>query len=282
MKPTIAMSTGDVMRGKPASRARVSMQSACLLLIMTGVLAGGSGTVLPARRVAHVLILQEVYLNAAGPFRMMVDTGNASSLVRPSVARRLGLTPSGSVEQVSPAGKQRVPVAVLREVRTGPVVNDAVEVMIAEPCLPEIDGVLGQSWLLRHDYLVDLQGGRLVLDGAPPAGGIRTLLRSEDGVPAIAAEVDGRRRTLALDSGSPAVVLFEAAPLLRTSAFVTTNAGRAPAAVGTALVAVGGSPPRRLPALRLETAGRRGGLLPACEFASVYVSNREGFVVLVR
>src|SRR5258708_15611628 len=41
---------------------------------------------------------------------------------------------------------------------------------------PGVDGVLGQSWLVRRDYLLDYRNHSPVVDGAAPEGGVRTAL----------------------------------------------------------------------------------------------------------
>jgi hypothetical protein len=171
-----------------------------------------------------------------------------------------------------------VPVAWIQEVRAGAALDRDVEMMIAEPRLPGIEGVLGQSWLVRHDYTVDLRHRRVVLDGAPPDTGRSLPLRSIDGVPAIVAEVDGRRREVVLDSGAPALVLFESAPLHTVR--LETNAGAVGAELGRSLVSLGGLAVRSMRSVRVNAPGSRTDLLPLCEFDAVHVSNREGFVVV--
>src|SRR3981081_3677827 len=123
------------------------MKQIILSLVASSALFAAQGTVLRACRNGAVLILQEVYVNGDGPFRMMIDTGNASSLVRPSLARKLRLRPTGRLEPGTAAADRRVPAAWLDEIRVGNVIDKTVEVMIAEVQFPEVDGVLGQSWL---------------------------------------------------------------------------------------------------------------------------------------
>jgi predicted aspartyl protease len=134
-------------------------------------------------RAGHTLIFETVYLNGQGPFRMMVDTGNASSLIRPQVAQKLGARASYSVEQVTSAGIRRVPVIMIDQLAVGPVVDRQIEAMISPVAMDGVDGILGQSWLVRHDYLLGYRNRRLVLDGAAPDGAMRTDLRSVEGRP---------------------------------------------------------------------------------------------------
>ena len=212
------------------------MKVLCLILAAAQNLAPAQPQTLELTRKGHAIILNDVYLNHQGPFRMVVDTGNASSLVRPEVARRLHLTPAYVVDRVTLAGSHRVPASLLDEVRTGSVSQNAVEVVIDRAPISGVDGVLGQSWLIQHDYLIDYRGGRMVLDADAPPAGERFALRLVEGRPAIMSDMEGRMIELVLDSGANIPVL----------------------------------------------TGGPGGLLPLCGFSAVYVSNREGFVLLMR
>jgi predicted aspartyl protease len=251
----------------------------------TAVLAQAE-TTLEASRVDHVLVLNKVFLNSVGPFRMMVDTGNASSLIRPRVAQRIKAHATYAVEHVTAAGTQVLPVVVLDEVEAGGVrdhVRDlGVEAMVGEVSLDGVDGVLGQSWLVRHDYLLDYRNHRVVVDGEPSAQGNRTAFRSTDGRPILAAEVDGRRTEMVLDSGASVVVLFETGGRLRARAMIRTNAFFAEAEQGSVRIGVGDGQVRRMNAVRVSAAESAPGLLPAHAFAAVFVSNRYGFVELTR
>ncbi len=251
------------------------------LLAATAVLTQAE-TPLEASRVDHVLVLNKVFLNGVGPFRMMVDTGNASSLIRPRVAQRIKAHATYAVEQVTTGGTQVLPVVVLDEVEAGGVRDRAVEAMVGEIPFDGVDGVLGQSWLIRHDYFLDYRNHRVVVDAEPSAHGNRTVFRSTDGRPILAAEVDGRRADLVLDSGASVVVLFETGGRLRTRATIRTNAFLAQAEQGSVRIAVADGQARRMDAVRVNAAESAPGLLPANAFASVFVSNRYGFVELTR
>jgi predicted aspartyl protease len=256
------------------------MKRAYLIFLFGASLPAAQEIVVRAERMAHLLVLPEVYVNGAGPFRMMIDTGNASSLIRPSLARKLGVRPAGSLEHATASGCRLVPAALLDEVRIGNVIEKMVEVMIADVQLSGVDGVLGQSWLIRHDYLLDYQNHRLVLDGPQPSEGVRAHLRSSDGRPAILTEVDGRREELIVDSGAQLLVLFERSPRA-SQALLLTNSHAVQAGTGSVKVAIGESYRRSMPAARVNASVAGSGLLPAGIFRSVYVSNREGAVVLI-
>jgi len=253
------------------------MQLACLIFLMAAALPE---TVLNAGHVAHLLILSEVYVNGHGPFRMMIDTSNASSLLRPPIARKLGLRSIGLLEQVTAAGVWRLPASLLDEVRAGNVIDKTVEIMIADVPVPGVDGVLGQTWLLRHDYLLDYRNQRLVLDGAPPAGGVRAELRSGDGRPAILAQVDSRPQELVVDSGAQLLVLYEP-PAEPAHARLLTNGDSVAAETCSAKVVIGPGYSRKMTAARVNPLNQTLGLLPASAFGSVYISNRDGLVALI-
>jgi hypothetical protein len=83
--------------------------------------------------------------------------------------------------------------------------------MIGDVSQAGVDGVLGQSWLVRHDYLLDYRNRRIALDIPAAGSGVRVPIRSPDGRPVVAASIDGRVRELVVDSGASAVVLYEKA-----------------------------------------------------------------------
>jgi predicted aspartyl protease len=259
------------------------MRLACGLVIC--VMAAAAAENLPpmhgvdvkASRVGDSLALDQVYLNGKGPFRMLIDTGNASSIVRPEVARRLGLEAAYAVEQASAAKTTRTAVAVLDEVRVSGVTDRAVEMMIGEVALPGVDGVLGQSWLARHDYLLDYRARTVGIDGTP-MGGSRLALRWADQRPVVSAIVEGKERDLVLDSGANVVVLYETPLPGRSMTEVTTNGGTAAAQRCSVDVVIAGGHGRKLSAVRIDAQGLGPGLLPTSAFDAVFVSNRRGFV----
>ncbi len=254
------------------------MKTTYLFLLMVPALPAAQETVLKASRSAHMLVLNDVYLNGSGPFRMMVDTGNASSTVRPAIARRLALRPTYRVEQVTASGSRLALAAVLNEVRVGALSDKGVEVIITDVRLSGVDGVLGQSWLIRHDYLLDYHNRRLVLDGTPPGGGLRIALRVEDGRLLIPVDIDGRQTEVTLDSGAPVVVLFGSSHPMQ-AAMLLTDTGEAGAETGTVHVSLKGGHQCSMPAAWVNSPQTSPTLFPLSLFASVYICNREGFAV---
>jgi predicted aspartyl protease len=212
---------------------------------------------------------------------MMIDTGNASSLIRPQVAEKIGTAAAYSVDQVTSAGVRRVPVTVMDKLTAGTVSDRQIEAMVGAVAMEGVDGVLGQSWLVRHDYLLDYKNRRLVLDGPAPEGTVRTNLRSVQGRPSVEALVDGVAQDLVVDSGADMLVLFER-KVRGAGATLMANGQSGGAELGSARVALGDSREQRMDAARVSSTQLSGGLLPANAFRAVYVSNRAGFVELVK
>jgi hypothetical protein len=261
------------------------MVVALLLAVMGEALFGE--TVRLERRGAYVIV-PGVYVMGQGPFRFLLDTGAQTCALREEVAARIGLTPAWRVEMVTAAGSSLVPAASAGVVRVGAVERTDVETLIGgmqgvRGVGGQIDGVLGQSFFGRLNYLLDLRGGELTL-GLPEraVSGARLPFTRIHDRPVVSVEVDGRIRRLGLDSGAAVLVLFGGGPPSLGAARLLTNAGGAAASAGTRVVRVG---KRRFWLSSAETTalspdGRVDGLLPASVFRSVYVNNEAQYVVL--
>ncbi len=258
------------------------MKSACLFLVVTTGLTAQTAVSLKVVRGANLLVLTNVFLNGAGPFRMAIDTGNASSLIRREVARRIHARPVYAVEQVTAAGVTLLPVVLLDSVTTGALTEHSVEAMVGDVRLEALDGILGQSWLARHDYLLDYRNSLLVLDEPPPDRGLMLPLHSAEGRPSFTAKVDGREAKVVLDSGASTVVLFDCAPQPRLRAALLTNSDTAEGGEATARIALPGFPERKMRAVCFSLPDHPPALLPASVFSAVFVSNRDAYLRLVR
>jgi predicted aspartyl protease len=231
-------------------------------------------------RAGHLLVLDGVFLNGAGPFRMAIDTGNASSEIRADVARRVGVRPDYAVEQVTAAGIRRAPAANV-PLKVGAVTDRSVEVMIGDVGIEGVDGVLGQSWLVQHDYLLDYQHRRLVIDGAAAVGGFKTALHSTDGRPLINAVLNGEKAEMVLDSGSAVVMMCGDVAGITAGIAFRANGGFGVAQDGSAQVEIEGDRERRMKAARVRCEELLPAAVPASVFKAVMVSNRHGFVQVV-
>lgn len=233
---------------------------------------------LPGANRSPMLLLKQVYLNGQGPFRMLVDTGAESSALRPAAAARIGATAQYRVEQISVAGSVLTPAGQVG-VRIDGSEEEQVEMLYTEVRHAGADGILGQSWLRRHSYLLDFESGRLTLDGEPPALGLRFDYREVDGRPSVRAKIDGVEEEMVVDSGADVMVLFREGVRRTGRVGLATNTGNVQAGWGEARVEIGRGFRQRIPAA--EVAGvKRAGLLPASIFGSVYVARNRGTIVL--
>jgi predicted aspartyl protease len=154
-----------------------------------------------------------VYLDAVGPFRLVLDTGAQRSAIVPDVVARLGL----SMEDAQP---------VLVHGATGTAVTPTVQVNVLKvgdlwiqparlPVVPDVfggaDGLLGMDGMqdrrihidFRADY-VDIARSR----GQRAARGYVTvpLLPDEQRVPSVSGEVAGVPVRVIIDTGAQATV----------------------------------------------------------------------------
>lgn len=226
--------------------------------------------------IAYVPVIEGVYLNGRGPYRFLVDTGAESSVVSPDVARASGLTAAYRVEVMTVTGSRLVPAAEATISVSGS--DHRVEVLLYEPPLTGVQGVLGQNFLARSSYLIDYRNRRVVI-GESAVEGVRLPLRFSAGRPVVDTKPLGE---LVLDSGASNLVLFSSPDCveLQGPGILWTTQGRQKVSTGRLKsLRVGDA---RLSNLTVALAGARssGGLLPASLFASVYVNNREGYAVL--
>lgn len=201
--------------------------------VLAGIAGAGllPGTALAQdRRVFTATIMLEsnrvliaVGMNGAGPYIFMIDTGQYVSMVRPDLAKQLGLTVTGSERTSGIAGRVR-PFNIYRArdfvigggIRQRDVVlQDSFEFGYAQ----DIYGALSAGILTASDTDLDFDAGELRLypDGRGERPGYTavdaTIPRDEQpdrGSRKIIATVllDGRPLRLVLDTGAPDVLML--------------------------------------------------------------------------
>ena len=109
-----------------------------------------------------------VVLNGEWRARFLVDTGSSVTIVAPALAASLGLLRSvgPGVELQTVAGLTAGPAARLASLRVGDAELRDVPVVVHDPG-PEMDGILGNSFLGR--YHLTLDGYRRLLHLQPPS-----------------------------------------------------------------------------------------------------------------
>jgi hypothetical protein len=141
----------------------------------------GSVVSVTPRFVQHALIVIPIRINQAGPFDFMVDTGSQVTVIDPSLASQLDLTPQGRVGLVSVASYAQASATVLdtleadsKVVEKSPaIVQDLRHIQAVDP---RIRGVLGESFLSHFDLLIDYGHRLLCLD---ETGAMRDSVRGE-------------------------------------------------------------------------------------------------------
>jgi hypothetical protein len=224
---------------------------------------------------------------------MIIDTGASSCSVSPRVAGALRLSAEYRVLDVTPAAQRFIPGSRSVEVELGTRFANNVEFLwqesrgLADAGL-EVDGVLGQSFLSRFDYLLDYKSRQLVLDSdAAPGRRVKfTRVASRMLLPAM-NPAEGSMR-LILDSAASNVFLWRAGDYQAPGApasLIAMNGRRSVRLLQMPLLVVGDQVFQRLDAVvapQPDEQRQEDGLLPAALFRSIYVSNSESYVKLRR
>ena len=223
-----------------------------------------------------------VFVNGHGPYRFLVDTGAETNQIDAALARSIGLEPAFQVELVTAAGTVRVPGGRGIEVSLDSARSDGQEFLYTDlrgvkQLASDIRGVLGESFLARFDYLLDLRGKRLVF-GKLDREGTRAEFRMVEGRPSIFTSL-GR---MVLDSGSDRIVLFGAARRMGTSTLYAASGFRETGSVQAKPLVIEGRTIRHDDAVGVprQAGVAEDGLLPSSLFRAVYVCNSERYVVL--
>lgn len=161
----------------------------------------------------------QTYVNGAGPFAFMVDTGANSSVISRELADNLGLERQGQIVLHHVAGAavvDRVSIALLRA-------GDRERRDLAVSLVPEATlgapGLLGLDWLGRSSLTLDYARGRMVVGAAMEPPGSLTFVApartKRNGLTLIDAYMPGGSLLTFIDSGSTTTIgnlaLLEAA-----------------------------------------------------------------------
>ena len=249
--------------------------------MLLSLLLAAAAVSLPLSRTGPYVFVDRVYVNGDGPFRFLVDTGAQSSAVTDRVAARLQLRPEARVELFTPAGAMFVPVtrASITVAGTGGVAEVRIGGIDRITRFDSrLDGVLGNDFFLERRFAIDFEKRLLTLDARVPDGE-RMPLRVIDGRFAVTAAIDGRECDVILDSGTPALVVFEPLRTQPVIALVATNSGTIHATPRDVILRTGRHL-RRIRAVVLPGTQVSGGLLPLSFLRSVFVDGPAGYLVL--
>jgi hypothetical protein len=216
-----------------------------ILMFLPGRTIAGGHAVTPFALLPPGDIVVPVTIDGQGPFRMLLDTGASRSAVTTSVALRLGSRLVGETMMVTPAGRARRPLVLLKRMAIGP--GDSVSVagmQFADGDLaPGVDGLIGQDVLATRIYTIDYAAGRIVWhDGVDRVtGGTRLDLELTGGRMLVTLPQQANRTAAAddlvlrliPDSGADRLVLFSHADL---PALVSVDVGLLKSAGGARVV----------------------------------------------
>ncbi len=228
-------------------------------------------------------IVDGVYVNGHGPYRFLLDTGTNVNLIDTNLARSIGLKATFQTKLTSSTGMTSVTGSDAIEVLLDSVKAEAQEFLFLPPQAirdrwPEIQGVLGQGFLSRFDYTLDLRGKRIEF-GKQHRNGTRTRFAMVNAEPVVSTSLGN----LILDSGAGQLVLFGIRPDggygLKGELRTATGTQQIGMVSGKPLI-IEGRKISRGDAVAIPNRTRGvDGLLPISLFKAIYFCNSEGYVV---
>lgn len=184
-------------------------------------------------------VVLEARVNGQGPFRFLLDTGSARSIVSPRTAAAGGTPVVARTTMGSAAGTLELPVVSVETLEVGPILAPALlATVVALDRFDDggLDGVIGHDVLAAVRYTIDFRERRVVW--WPPhtssARGPALPLRSSGG--RFLLSLPQRESVLQLvpDTGASSLLLFAPHPVLPVTllperATLTTVSSQVPA-----------------------------------------------------
>jgi hypothetical protein len=227
-------------------------------------------------------VADDVFINAQGPYCFLLDTGAQTNQIEPSLARKLGLAPSFQVEMVTPAGSVRVPGGRVREVSLGLATASNQEFLFTpldsiHALSSEIQGVLGQEFLTRFDYLFDFVNQRVVFDPPIPARGRRVNFEMIHG----RAAIQTREGKMVLDSGANTAILFRSPSSSEKRQIQTVSGSASASLIQDLRLHIAGREYRPAHAVAMSKTDQiEDGVVPVCLFRAILFSNSGRYAIL--
>ncbi|UAL09117.1 retropepsin-like aspartic protease [Caulobacter segnis] len=161
----------------------------------------------------------QTYVNGAGPFPFMVDTGANSSVISRELADDLGLERRGQTVLHHVAGSAVVDRVGVASLKAGDREQRDLAVSVVPEATLGARGLLGLDWLGRSSLTLDYARGRMVVGAALEPPGSLTFIApartKRNGLTLIDAYMPGGALLTFIDSGSTTTIgnlaLLEAA-----------------------------------------------------------------------
>jgi hypothetical protein len=266
------------------SQSRTRTAAALLLLGTMTAPAAAAPEEIRYRETWGYGVVVPVYVQSAGPYDFLLDTGAETTVLHPDLAAELGLAAAGQVELVTVAGSRFIPQATVGSLRLGETSLGPAEVLIhdmqaARAADPRLRGILAGGALAGTSFTIDHARQRLRLGGVARADGVP--YEPLAGRPVITARLgcSGDPLRLVLDSGVGGLVLFGGHAGIRAGAAgavtARTNAGLTALRDGRLdALCLGSMRLADLPVAVQDAGGAEGrvedGLLPTRLFARVH------------
>lgn len=230
-------------------------------------------------------VVDGLYVNGHGPYRFLVDTGANVNLIDAGLARKIGLATTLQVDLASAAGKTSTTGSDGNTIVLDTAAADQQRFLFSDlaalhASMPDVQGVLGEWFLARFDYRLDLRGRQIDFAPQQPTG-MRAPFRMINARPIVSTSLGD----LALDSGQDRMVLFGISPGSDSSPVyelhTITGVQRAARVSGRSLL-IGKRSFATGDALGFADRPEPGidGLLPLSLFNAIYISNSHGYIVV--
>jgi hypothetical protein len=295
----------DIMKSYTLSRSRIVQLVVCgLLLVSPG--SRLATTKLRFRLAQDYLVVVPVTINGAGPFDFILDTGTTTTILDSRLAADLRLQAADRLILVTLTGEKPFPRSWLQSASLGGATAGHVEVVWDDlneikAIDKKIHGILGLNFLQAFNYLINYAARTIELE----ATGDSSLCISGPRIPVDRTEgkliisVTTRSNAEAglrfeLDSGVGAPVIYtpDSRHICVKATWPGAAEGIASTITGTAsttttrIVAldIGGLHLSNLTAALMPKVDPESqiedGVLPTLLFHSIYINNKESYVVL--
>jgi hypothetical protein len=228
-------------------------------------------------------IVDGVFVNGHGPYRFLLDTGANVNLIDSRLAQHIGMAPTFHVSLASAAGSVSTPGSDGNQV-TLDTASAGQQKFLFSPLdaihndSPDIQGVLGEWFLSRFDYTLDLRNKQLSFEASVPQDPSQTRVPFTlvNGRPAVSTSLGA----FVLDSGQSQLVLFGVEPNETTAQLHTIAGSQFVGRVNSKPVLIAGRKVAGGEAIAIPTRPEPGvdGLMPLSLFRLISISNSERYI----